>query len=311
MKTVVLDGYALNPGDLKWDWLSQFGEYEIYDRTEKTDVISRCKDAEFILTNKVVFDKEVIDALPKLKYIGATSTGYNVIDTEYAAEKGITVTNVPAYSTDSVAQHTFALILDFMSRVAVHGESVKRGDWCRCPHFMYTLKPLSDLAGKTLGIIGGGQIGRRVAEIGKAFGMNVLIYSRTKREGYVELEEVLGKADIITLHVPQTPQTEKLINSETINKMKDGVIIINTARGGLVNESDVADALGSGKIAFFGADVLSSEPPKEDNPLLKAKNAVITPHIAWASFEARERLMNVLEDNMKAFVSGEKLNVVN
>ena len=311
MKTVVLDGYALNPGDLKWNWLSSFGEYEIYDRTEKSDVIERCKDADFILTNKVVFDKEVISALPKLKYIGATSTGYNVIDTAFAAEKGITVTNVPAYSTDSVAQHTFALILHYMSRVAVHNESVKKGDWCSCPHFMYTVKPLSDLSGKTLGIIGGGQIGSRVAEIGRVFGMNVLIYSRTKKEGYVEFDEVLSKADFISLHIPQTPQTEKIICAETIAKMKDGVAIINTARGGLVNEEDMYKALESGKVAFFGADVLSCEPPREDNPLLKAENAVITPHIAWASFEARERLMNVLEDNMKAFVKGEKLNVVN
>ena len=311
MKTVVLDGHALNPGDLNWDWLSQFGEYDIYDRTEKCDVISRCNDAEFVLTNKVIFDKEVIDALPKLKYIGATSTGYNVIDTEYAAKKGITVTNVPAYSTDSVAQHTFALILHYMSRVAIHSESVKNGDWCKCPHFMYTVKPLSDLSGKTLGIIGGGQIGSRVAEIGKAFGMNVLIYSRTMREGYVDLDSVLSKSDFISLHIPQTHETEKIICAETIKKMKDGVVIINTARGGLIDESDMADALNCGKVAFYGADVLSSEPPKEDNPLLKAENAVITPHIAWASFEARERLMNILEENMRAFASGKRKNVVN
>lgn len=311
MKTVVLDGYPLNPGDLSWEWLSSFGEYEIYDNTNYEDIVSRCEGAEFILTNKVPFDKAIIDALPSIKYIGATSTGYNVIDTEYAAEKGITVTNVPAYSTDFVAQHTFALMLDYCNRVALHNSAVKAGEWAACRDFTFTKAPLSGLSGKTLGIIGYGLIGQNVERIARAFGMNVLIYSRTYKPGFVDLDTLFKKADFITLHIPQTPQTIGLINKENIAKMKDGVVIINTARGAVVNESDVAAALANGKIAFFGADVLSSEPPRGGNPLLNEKNAVITPHIAWASLEARERLMNVLEQNMKAFINGEKLNTVN
>ncbi len=311
MKTVVLDGYPLNPGDLSWEWLSAFGEYEIYDNTKKEEIISRCKGAEFVLTNKVPFDKEIIDALPALKYIGVTGTGYNVIDTEYAAEKSITVTNVPAYSTDFVAQHTFALMLEYCNRVAIHNKAVKDGEWAVCRDFTFTKASLSGLAGKTLGIIGYGLIGQYVERIARAFGMNVLIYSRTYKPGFVDFDTLLKKADFITLHIPQTTQTIGLINEETISKMKDGVVIINTARGAVVNERDVASALASGKIAFYGADVLSSEPPKEDNLLLKEENAVLTPHIAWASFEARERLMKVLEENMTAFVSGNKINTVN
>lgn len=311
MKTVVLDGYPLNPGDLSWQWLSAFGEYEIYDNTNYEEIVSRCEGAEFILTNKVPFDKEIIDALPSLKYIGATSTGYNVIDTEYAAKKGITVTNVPAYSTDFVAQHAFALILDYCNRVALHNSAVKAGEWTACRDFTFTKAPLFGLAGKTIGIIGYGLIGQYVERIARAFGMKVMVYSRTYKPGFTTLDNLFENADFITLHIPQTPDTMGLINSETIGKMKDGVVIINTARGAVVNEEDVASALKSGKIAFYGADVLSTEPPRNGNPLLEEENAVLTPHIAWASFEARERLMKVLEENMKAFVNGEKLNTVN
>ena len=311
MKTVVLDGYPLNPGDLSWEWLSAFGEYKIFDNTKREEIVSRCSGAEFVLTNKVPFDKEIIDALPALKYIGVTGTGYNVVDTEYAAEKGITVTNVPAYSTDFVAQHTFSLILEYCNRVALHNESVKSGEWCNCRDFTFTKAPLLGLAGKTLGIVGYGIIGQYVEKIAKAFGMRVLVYSRTMREGFASFDTLLCESDFITLHVPQTTQTIGMINAETISKMKDGVVIINTARGALIDEVAMAKALQSGKVAFFGADVLSSEPPKADNPLLKEKNTAITPHIAWASFEARDRLLGVLRENMTAFVSGERKNTVN
>lgn len=311
MKTVVLDGHAVNPGDLSWEWLSEIGEYEVYDRTLPSDIKKRAFDAEYIITNKVVFDKEVIDSLPNLKYIGLTATGYNIVDTDYAAKRGITVTNVPAYSTESVAQHTFALLLELMTHPAKHSESVKAGDWARNDYFCYWITPQIEISGKTLGIIGGGSIGNRVAEIAKAFGMKVLVSGRTQKEGRVDLDTLLSESDIISVHCPMTNETAGLINRDTIAKMKDGVFVVNTARGGIINELDMAEALKSGKVAGFAADVISSEPPENNNPLIAAPNTVITPHIAWASFTARGRLMEVVRTNLLGFIQGDIKNKVN
>ncbi len=311
MKTVVLDGHAVNPGDLSWKWLAQTGEYTVYEQTTRDQIIERAISADHIITNKVVFDKEIFDRLPKLKYIGLTATGFNIIDTDYAAEKGVVVTNVPAYSTDSVAQHTFALLLELMTRPALHDESVKEGKWARNAYFCYWLTPQIEIAGKTLGIIGGGQIGMKVAEIAKAFGMNVLIYGRTIKPGRVTLDEVLTQSDIISIHCPMNKDTDRLINRDTIAKMRDGVYIINTARGGIIDEEDLADALKSGKVAGFAADVISSEPPENTNPLILAPNTIITPHLAWATYEARSRLMEGVRDNLLGFISGNIQNKVN
>lgn len=311
MKTVVLDGHAVNPGDLSWSWLENVGDYEVYEKTEPHEIVERAFEADNIITNKVVFDKNVIDSLPKLRYIGLTATGYNIIDTEYAAEKGIVVTNVPAYSTESVAQHTFALMLELMTHPSLHSESVKRGDWTENSYFCYWLTPQIELFGKTLGIIGGGRIGMRVAEIAKAFGMRVLIYGKTLKPGRVSLETVLSESDIISIHCPLNKDTTGLISNQTIAKMKDGVYIVNTARGGVIVEENLADALVSGKVAGFAADVISSEPPKNVNPLINAPNTIITPHLAWATLAARSRLMKGVENNLLAFLSGNPTNKVN
>lgn len=311
MKTVVLDGYALNPGDLSWEWLSETGEYEVYDKTSPSEVYERAKAADCVIINKVVFTKDVIDSLPKLKYIGVTATGYNVIDIEYAAKKGIVVTNAPAYSTESVAQHTFALILELMAHTGLHDDSVKRGDWARNDVFCYWKRPIHEISGKTLGLIGHGRIGKRVEEIARAFGMKTVVYAKTSGEGRVSLDEVLKNSHIISIHCPQTEETRGLINRETISKMRDGVYIINTARGGIINEEDLAAALKSGKVAGFGADVLSKEPPNADNPLITSPNTIITPHIAWASHDARKRLMDIVAGNLLSFLSGRPVNRVN
>ena len=311
MKTVVLDGHAVNPGDLSWDWLKEAGDYTVYEKSEPYEIVSRAIDAEHIITNKVVFDKEVIDALPNLKYIGLTATGYNIVDIEYAAQKGIVVTNVPAYSTESVAQHTFALMLELMTRPALHNDSVKRGDWANNSYFCYWLTPQIEISGKTLGIIGSGGIGARVAQIAHAFGMKVLEYGRTMKPGRVELNTLLAESDIISIHCPMTKETDKLINKETIAKMRDGVYVINTARGGIINEEDMAEALNCGKVAGFAADVISSEPPENNNPLVTAPNTIITPHLAWATLAARTRLMDKVRENLLGFMSGNILNKVN
>ncbi|MBQ9941162.1 MAG: D-2-hydroxyacid dehydrogenase [Clostridia bacterium] len=310
MKTVVLDGYGVNPGDLSWQWLSGSGEYEVYERTGEKDVYERTKDADAVIINKIVFDKPLIDRLPKLKYIGITATGYNVVDTEYAYKKGIIVTNVPAYSTESVAQHTFTLMLELMNRASVHNESVKNGKWSSNADFCYWLSPQIELCGKTLGLIGSGKIGTRVAEIAKAFGMNVIMTGSTMKEGRVSLDKVLSQSNIISLHCPMNKDTDKIINKENISKMRDGVYIINTSRGGLIDEKAVSDALIHGKIKGFAADVLSCEPPKSDNPLLAAPNTLITPHLAWATFEARTRLMKVVKENLENFLKGNIQNQV-
>ncbi len=311
MKIAILDAYALNPGDMDWSWLDKIGEYTVYDRTPADMVYERSKYADAVIVNKIVFDKQLIDRLPNLKYIGITATGYNIVDTEYAAQKGIVVTNVPAYSTESVAQHTFSLLLELINKTAKHDQSVKDGKWASNADFCYWLSPQIELSGKTMGILGAGKIGMRVGEIARAFGMTVLMSGSTPKPGRVSTDELLSSSDIISLHCPMTKETDRIINYDNIEKMKDGVYIINTSRGGLINESDVALALESGKIAGFAADVLSSEPPKADNPIINAPNTLITPHLAWATFEARTRLMQKVQENLEGFISGNIQNKVN
>ena len=320
MKIVNLDSYALNPGDLDWLPLKELGDCTFYDRTPVNDdneILKRIGDAEIVLTNKTPLDEHVISTAPNLKYIGVTATGYNVIDTEAATKANIPVTNIPTYGTDAVAQFTFALLLEITSHVGLHNQLVHDGRWSSNPDFTFWAKPLMELQGKTLGLIGFGSIAKKVAEIGHAFSMNIIFYNhrpKTDLPNYVKqvsLEELYQQSDIISLHVPQTPETTEMINQEAISQMKDGVILINTARGGLISEKNVADALNVGKIAAAGVDVVQKEPISADSPLLSAKNCYITPHIAWAPRETRNRLLGIVVDNLQAFLNGEKLNVVN
>lgn len=318
MKIVVLDGCAANSGDISWDGLAQYGELTVYDRTDDADVIARIGDAELITTNKTVIDRHTMESCPKLKYIGVLATGYNVVDLDAAKEHGIVVTNVPAYSTDAVAQFTFALLLELANQVGVHNSSVKDGGWVRSKDFSYSVMPTMELYGKTMGIIGYGSIGQRVADIAHAFGMKVLVSSRTEKklpEGgwirWVSREELFADADVISIHCPLFPETKGMINREAIGLMKRTALVINTARGGCIVEQDLADALNSGCIAGAAVDVVSQEPMKEDNPLLTAKNIIITPHIAWAPREVRQRLLQIAGDNMGAFLAGHPINVVN
>lgn len=320
MKIVNLDSYALNPGDLDWSPLKELGDCTFYDRTPVNDdneILKRIGDAEIVLTNKTPLDEHVISTAPNLKYIGVTATGYNVIDTEAATKANIPVTNIPTYGTDAVAQFTFALLLEITSHVGLHNQLVHDGRWSSNPDFTFWAKPLTELQGKTLGLIGFGSIAKKVAEIGHAFSMNIIFYNhrpKTDLPNYVKqvsLEELYQQSDIISLHVPQTPETTEMINQEAISQMKDGVILINTARGGLISEKDVADALNDSKIAAAGVDVVQKEPIPADSPLLSAKNCYITPHIAWAPRETRNRLLGIVVDNLQAFLNGERLNVVN
>ena len=320
MKIVNLDSYALNPGDLDWSPLKELGDCTFYDRTPVNDdneILKRIGDAEIVLTNKTPLDEHVISTAPNLKYIGVTATGYNVIDTEAATKANIPVTNIPTYGTDAVAQFTFALLLEITSHVGLHNQLVHDGRWSSNPDFTFWAKPLMELQGKTLGLIGFGSIAKKVAEIGHAFSMNIIFYNhrpKTDLPNYVKqvsLEELYQQSDIISLHVPQTPETTEMINQKAISQMKDGVILINTARGGLISEKDVADALNGGKIAAAGVDVVQKEPIPADSPLLSTKNCYITPHIAWAPRETRNRLLGIVVDNLQAFLNGEKLNVVN
>jgi len=317
MNIVVLDGYGLNPGDLSWERLHKIGDAKIYDRTAKEDIIERIGDAEIVLTNKTPINAEIMDKT-KIKYIGVLATGYNVVDVEAAKERGIIVTNVPAYSTASVAQMVFAHVLEICNHVAHHDRTVKEGKWEKCPDFCYWERHLIELDGKVMGIIGYGRIGQAVAKVAQAFGMKVIAYSPRKRKElenenmrYVELDELFSQSDIISLHAPLFESTRNIINKESISKMKKSVIIINTSRGPLVNEQDLADALNSGRIYAAGVDVVSEEPIKANNPLLKAKNIFITPHIAWAPKEARVRLMNIAMENIEAYLAGRPINVVN
>ena len=319
MKLVILDAYAENPGDLSWDWLKDLvDEYVIYDITPPDKVIERSLGADIIVTNKTVITKETIDSLPGLKFIAVLATGFNVVDCKAAREKGISVSNIPAYSTDGVAQLVFSLLLELTIGVGIHNQSVKNGDWVRSPHFCYWKTPLTELAGKTFGIFGFGRIGSAVAQIANAFNMKVIACTPNTRSynGYgevqfVSLDELLERSDVISLHCPLTPETTGLVNSEFLSKMKKSAFLINTSRGPVINEADLAKALNEGVIAGAGVDVLSSEPPKADNPLLKCEKCFITPHIAWANFEARTRLMNIFRSNVEGFLSGNEINVVN
>ena len=313
-KIVVLDGYALNPGDLDWTPLEAYGELTVYDRTEPKDVVKRIGDAEIIFTNKTILTGETIIQAPKLKYIGVLATGYNVLDMGAAREKGIVVTNIPAYSTDAVAQFTFALLLEITNRVQRHSDAVIRDNrWTTCKDFCFWDYPLIELANKKMGIIGYGAIGKAVGKVAKALNMEVLAYSPSldpKHPDRASMETIYKESDIISLHLPLTEQSRGMINRETIAKMKDGVIILNTGRGPLINEQDLADALNSGKVYAAAVDVVSVEPIKADNPLLKAKNIIITPHIAWAPLQTRERLLGMAIRNVEHFLAGKPINRV-
>jgi glycerate dehydrogenase len=317
VKIVVLDGYTLNPGDLSWKDLEALGQCTVYERTGPEEVLSRAERAEIILTNKTVLSSDVIEKLPALKYIGVLATGYNIVDVETASERGIMVTNVPAYGTQSVAQLVFAHLLNLTHQVGHHAETVRSGRWTANPDFCYWDTPLIELAGLTMGIIGFGRIGQTTAKLALAFGMKVVAYdiarpaSITEGCEFVGLEDVFRKSDVISLHCPLTAQTEAIVNKDRLTLMKKTAFLINTSRGPLVDEQALADALNSGRIAGAGLDVLSSEPPEKDNPLLKAKNCFITPHIAWATRSARQRLLKVVIDNVAAFLAGKPQNVVN
>lgn len=316
MKIVELDAYAANPGDLSWDGLKELGDFVLYERTKPEDIVSRAKDADAILINKVRITDEILAQLPKLKYIGELATGYNNIDIKAASKRGITVCNIPAYSTDSVAQMTFAHILNITNQVAHYADESRSGHWSKNPDFCYWDTPLPELSAKTLGIVGLGNIGMKVAKIALDFGMDVFAYTSKNSADLpagiqkTTVEGLLGASDILTLHCPLTDDTRELINKETLALMRPGSIIINTGRGQLVNEQDVADALESGQLLGYGADVLTEEPPRADNPLLKQPHAYITPHIAWATKEARQRLLNICVENIKAFKAGQPINVV-
>ncbi len=318
MKIVVLDGYTENPGDLSWEGLSKLGDLTVYERTPKELTVERAGDAEVIYTNKTVIDEEVLKACQKIKFIGVLATGYNVVDVDAARKRGIPVANVPAYGTNAVSQYTIALLLELCHHIGAHSDSVMRGDWAKSPDYCYWNYPLIELAGKTLGIIGFGKIGQATAKIAQALGMKVLAYSRNRYKQlendtcrYAGLDELLARSNVITLHCPLFPETEGIINKDTIAKMKDGVLIINDSRGALIVEEDLRDALNSGKVAGAAVDVVSAEPIKPDNPLLSAQNIIITPHIAWAPKESRQRLMDTAVNNLKAFLAGKPVNIVN
>lgn len=316
MKIVVLDGYSVNPGDLSWEALEECGEVTVYDRTNAGDVVERAKHADAILTNKVVITEEVMDALSNLKYVGVLATGYNVVDVEAARKRGIVVTNVPAYSTNSVVQMTFAHILNMTNRVAHYARENREGKWSASVDFCYWDTHLDELAGHTLGIVGLGNIGYKVACIARDFGMDVFACTSKNSADLpsgiqkTTFSGLLGISDILTLHCPLTDKTTEMMNKTTISRMKPGALLINTGRGRLVNEEDVAEALESGQLGGYAADVMREEPPRADNPLFKAPNAYITPHIAWATLAARRRLMAVAAANVKAFFSGSPVNVV-
>ena len=317
MKIVILDGHAVNPGDLNWDFLNQFGHVTVYERTPVDQVAARIADADIVLTNKSPITEAILEACPNLKLVCVLATGYNVVDCAATAKRGIPVCNVPDYGTAAVAQFTYALLLDLCHKVAHHAQTVRDGKWCDCPDFCYWETPQMELAGKTLGIIGFGRIGRAVGKIAKAFGMDVIAYNRSQcDEGraigtYVSLEKLLATADIISLHCPLTAENTGMINADTISKMKDGAILINTARGPLVDEAAIAAALESGKLRGFACDVISAEPMAQTNPLKSAPNCIVTPHMAWAPIESRKRIQDCTLRSIQAFLDGHPINTVN
>jgi glycerate dehydrogenase len=317
MKIVVIEGYSLNPGDLSWAGLEALGELTVYDRSLQDQIVERCKDAEMVFTNKEPLGRDIMAQLPGLKFIGVLATGYNCVDVAAAKELGIVVSNVPGYGTNSVVQLTFALLLELTLHVQDHSHAVKNGDWSRSPDFCFWNYPLIELAGKTMGIIGFGDIGKKVADVASAFGMKIIAHSRTRTDQthrinfrWAPLEELLEQGDVVSLHCPLTPETTGLINKENLKRMKPSAFLLNTSRGPLVIDQDLADALHHDVIAGAGIDVLSKEPPLQGNPLFTAKNCIITPHIAWATKEARVRLMDIVANNAKAYVSGAPVNVV-
>lgn len=318
MKIVILDGYTLNPGDLSWDSLKEIGEVIIYDRTPEERIVERIADAEIVYTNKTPLTEEVFDACPSIKWVGVLATGYNVVNVKAAREKGIPVCNVPTYGTTAVAQMVFALLLELCHHVGEHSKSVDDGQWTKSKDFCYWNYPLVELAGKTMGIIGLGKIGKATAKIAQAFGMNVLAYDKNEVVGlesdrleYVELGDLLTRSDVISLHCPLFDSTRGMINRQTIEQMKDGVFIINTSRGPLIVEEDLKAALDSGKVGGAACDVVSTEPIDSKNVLLTAKNMIITPHIAWAPLESRKRLMEIAVNNLKEYLNGKVINAVN
>lgn len=321
MKIVVLDGYTLNPGDLDWKGLETIGDCIVYDRTSLTNVqeaIDRIGDAEIVFTNKTPMPKSLFDACPNIKFVGVLATGYNVVDINAAKDKGVIVTNIPTYGTAAVGQFTIALLLEICHHIGHHNNAVHEGKWENNADWCFWDYPLIELDGKTMGIIGYGRIGQATGKIAQALGMKVLAYDEYKNPNlvtesckYAELDELLKESDVIALHCPLFPSTQGIINKENIAKMKDGVIILNDSRGPLIVEEDLAEALNSGKVAAAGLDVVSSEPIKGNNPLLKAKNCIITPHIAWAPKESRKRLMDIAVNNLQAFIAGKPVNVVN
>lgn len=317
MKIVVLDGFTLNPGDLSWEWLKEYGEYFVYDRTSVDDIVTNAAGATVLLTNKTPISEAVMNQLSDVRYIGVLATGYNIVDTKAALKKEIIVSNVPAYGTSSVVQMTFALILELCLHVQRHSDSVAAGKWARSLDFCYWDFPLVELSGKTLGIIGFGEIGQKVCDVATAFGMNVISVSTYRSDQshrnnfrWVELDELFTQSDFISIHCPLTDETRGLIREESLLKMKKSAFLINTSRGPIVVEEDLSKALNNGVIAGAGLDVLSVEPPSFDNPIYSAKNCIVTPHISWATKEARSRLMNIAANNLQAFLSGKPVNVV-
>jgi glycerate dehydrogenase len=317
VKIVILDAHTANPGDLSWDGLKALGELTVYDRTSEGEIVSRIGAAEAVLVNKTPIAPATLEACPHIRYIGVLATGYNIVDTAAARERGIPVCNIPDYSSAAVAQLVFALLLEICHHPGAHSDAVHAGRWTRSKDFAFWDYPLMELAGKTLGIIGFGRIGQTVAVLARAFGMKVLAHSRNRREerqalaAQVPLDKLLAESDVVSLHCPLNPETQGLINQRTIALMKDGAILINTARGPVIVEEDVAAALNSGKLSAAGVDVVSAEPIRADNPLLSAKNCIITPHIGWAPLECRARLINIAVENLRAFIAGAPVNVVN
>lgn len=312
MKIVCLDGYTLNPGDQSWEGFRALGDFTCYDRTAPEEVLSRAKGAEALLINKTMLREETLEKLPDVKYIGVLATGYNVVPLDYVKARGIHVTHVPNYGTDTVAQHVFALLLYWSNHVSQYHVSVQRGDWIQCPDFTYMREPLMELSGKTMGIIGMGRIGKKVASIAEAFGMKVVTLKRSKDPGYPELplDELLAQSDVVSLHCPLTQENRHLIGEQALKQMKKTSILINTSRGPLVDEKALVVALEEGVIAGAALDVIEEEPMGEGSPLLGVKNLLVTPHIAWASREARERLMAIAVDNLKSFMAGDSLNLI-